>query len=74
MYPLTFLQALRKAGVNEERAKDLFVEFQAKHNELGNAKNLITTLQEDNSRLKHENEFMLKLINKHMVGLPYIGD
>ena len=74
MYPLAFLQALRKAGVNEERAMDLFVEFQAKHNELGNAKNLITTLQEDNSRLKHENEFMLKLINKHMVGLPYIGD
>lgn len=74
MYPLAFLQALRKAGVNEERAMDLFVEFQAKHNELCNAKNLITTLQEDNSRLKHENEFMLKLINKHMVGLPYIGD
>jgi hypothetical protein len=69
MYPLTFLQALRKAGVVEEKALQLFQEFANKHNDLSHATNYITTLKEDNSRLKHENEFMLKLIDKHMIGL-----
>jgi len=68
MYPLTFLQALRKAGVKEEKALDIYHEFANKHNALASAENIITTLKEDNSRLKHENEFMLKLINEHMVG------
>lgn len=68
MYPLTFLQALRRAGVVEEKALNLYQEFSNTYNALNSATNYITTLKEDNSRLKHENEFMLKLINDHMVG------
>jgi hypothetical protein len=69
MFPLTFLMRLRKLGVKEEPATELFQEFLDKHNKLGNAENLITTLKVDNTRLKNENEFMLKLIDKYMIGI-----
>ena len=69
MFPFAFLAKLRKLGVKEEHAVELFQEFLDKHSKLGNAENLISTLQVENTKLKNENEFMLKLIDKHMIGI-----
>jgi len=66
MYPLTFLQRLRKYGVPENSTVELFHIYSEKHIKLMQAENYINTLTEDNKRLKYENEFMLKLVNSHI--------
>lgn len=69
MFPWTFLKKLKDAKLSEELALELFHQYSEIHRQMTNSANLVTTLQEDNKRLKHENEFMLKLIDKHMIGL-----
>jgi len=66
VYPLAFIQRLRKYGVPENSAVELFHIYSDKHTKLMQAKNYITILTEDNKRLKYENEFMLKIVNLHM--------
>jgi hypothetical protein len=69
MYPLAFRAKLLKLGIDTETANELFNVFCNNHNLLTRAENLITTLQVENTKLKNENEFMLKLIDKYMIGI-----
>lgn len=68
MFPWTFLKKLKDAKLNEELALELFHQYSEIHRQMTNSANLVTSLQEDNKRLKHENDFMLKLINSHSIG------
>lgn len=66
MFPLTFLNSLKSLKIPEERALDLFHRYSEVHSRATNAENYNTTLLEENKRLKYENEFMLKLIDRHL--------
>ena len=46
-----------------EEQKDWLTAYQSLFNHLVDVERLLITVQEENKRLKYENEFMLKLIN-----------
>lgn len=50
-------------GSLSEEQRGWLAEYQRVFDQLGNVERLLITVQEDNRRLKYENEFMLKLIN-----------
>jgi len=50
-------------GLLSEEQKDWLTEYQKLFNQLVAVEGLLISAQEDNRRLKYENEFMLKLIN-----------
>lgn len=46
-----------------EEQRGWLTEYQRVFDQLGNVERLLITVQEENKRLKYENEFILKLIN-----------
>ena len=50
----------------KEKDKAWLVEYEKCHTALRNCQYENSTLKEDNVRLKHENEFMLRLINERL--------
>ena len=57
------------AGNMTEKDRIWVIEYEACHSALRNCQHENSVLKEENQRLKHENEFMLRLINDRMSGV-----
>ena len=62
------------SGAMKEKDRVWLIEYQTCHSAMRDYQYENSVLKEDNQRLKHENAFMLRLINEQMNGLGTTGE
>lgn len=65
-YPYALLQRIRDKKVSRDDFMELLSNYSDVFNKIQSADSHLITLTAENQRLRHENEFMLKLINEAM--------